>query len=294
LFPHLKIGDKKNMNRLDKAAKKIQPIVRIFLAKCLLRRLKQARLHRKAKTIQHWFLTWTRRHRVLKAVLKIQPVWREKIQNYFYRMDAAALIQSIWRVYCEVKKYQELKRRRRWAVHTMQSMALTRLYVRKSRAAFAKKRYTAENRLAGKALYDQTELYTHIEFLWNTAKKTKKVDSLTLELQRVFSTNALQGYMDVNRLLKFFKECPEFMDSRVTSKVIELQFAKVKSQSDKRIDYPRFVELLANLAAIKFLHADPGLLGNYTGTSYYMYCIIADVHTLFFYPVVPVLEPLIH
>ena len=68
--------------------------------------------------------------------------------------------------------------------------------------------------------------------------------------------------MELSKLSKLLRSC-EVFNTRITANMVELQFAKVKSQTEKRIDYSQMLDLLANLATILYLEADPSHIGRY-------------------------------
>ena len=72
--------------------------------------------------------------------------------------------------------------------------------------------------------------------------------------------------LEFSKLLKIIKECNNLLDKKkFNSKIIDLQFSKIKSPNEKKINYSRFLELIANLAAIKILNVDSVLIGAYSG-----------------------------
>lgn len=116
------------------------------------------------------------------------------------------------------------------------------------------------------ALYNKTIKNQHVEYGWINAKKTKQADSPNLELQRFFSLYCTQGLLELSKLIKILKECKNLMDKKkFTVNIIDLQFSKIKSKNESKINYKRFIELLSNFGAIKFLDIDPVVLGVYTG-----------------------------
>ena len=58
-------------------------------------------------------------------------------------------------------------------------------------------------------------------------------------------------------MAKIAKECKDLVSESLTLNQIEIQFTKVKNPLEKRIDYMKFVDLLCNLAVIKFMGVDP-------------------------------------
>jgi Ca2+-binding EF-hand superfamily protein len=99
-------------------------------------------------------------------------------------------------------------------------------------------------------MYIKILLFFHIKgFIWNNAKKTKNVDSKILEFQRFFSFYATQGQLELSSIIKIFKKCNGLLDKQITLSVIDLQFSKIKSKNEKRLNYPRFLEFLTNLGS---------------------------------------------
>jgi Ca2+-binding EF-hand superfamily protein len=75
----------------------------------------------------------------------------------------------------------------------------------------------------------------------------KNIDSKILEFQRFFSFNATQGQLEQSVILKIFKKCNGLLDKQFTLNLIDLQFSKIKSKNEKKLNYPRFLEFLSNL-----------------------------------------------
>ena len=163
-----------------------------------------------------------------------------RVRLRFFGPKAARVIQKIWwRTLFKKHAYHNLRR----------------------------KRFEDERHLVGLSNLQKTLHYQHIDFMWSGAKKVRQTDAPQLELQRFFSQYASQGMLDISGLLKLVKECPDLLDKKqFNAKMVELQFSKVKDVKEKRLSYARFIELIATLAAIKFLNIDPTVIGSYTGT----------------------------
>lgn len=97
-------------------------------------------------------------------------------------------------------------------------------------------------------------------------KRSKQIDNEYFEFQRFFNFHATQGFIDLSKFLRLIKSCIGLLDNNFTLQVVDLQFSKIKARNEKKINYGRFLELVANLGAIKFLNTDPTFIGTYTGT----------------------------
>ena len=97
-------------------------------------------------------------------------------------------------------------------------------------------------------------------------KRSKQIDNEYFEFQRFFNFHATQGFLDLSKFLRLIKSCIGLLDNNFTLQIVDLQFSKIKARNEKKINYGRFLELVANLGAIKFLNIDPTFIGSYTGT----------------------------
>jgi hypothetical protein len=88
-FEHLKIGDERNIMRMDRKAKIIQKTYKSFR---MLRYFYNMIKFRKVMVIiriQRWYRTWVWRHKIYDALWLIQPFWRFKISKHLKRKYAA-------------------------------------------------------------------------------------------------------------------------------------------------------------------------------------------------------------
>lgn len=77
------------------------------------------------------------------------------------------------------------------------------------------------------------------------------------ELQKLFQTNSVNGGLEPSKVAKIMKECKDLVSDTFTLNQVEIQFTKIKNPLEKRIDYMKFVDLLCNLAVLKFMNVDP-------------------------------------
>lgn len=186
-----------------------------------------------------------------------------------YLNHLARVIQCCVR--CHLSRGElEFRRRRQYqgpkAARVIQQLWWRTLFKWHKQSTFYRERLRNELFTIALMQSNKTLHYQHIDFAWSGAKKVRQTDAPQLELQRLFSSYATQGMIDISGLLKLVKDCLGLLDKKVfTTKMVELQFSKIKDVKEKRLSYARFLELIANLSAIKFLGVDPTLVGSYTG-----------------------------
>lgn len=259
LFPHLRLAELNEWGTLDHHATLIQGIIRRILAKLHVRNKRKAIYLRSVRRIQKWWLGLGWRKKLRLSLKKIQPLWKQRIKAKIKMKHAAMKIQSKFRGFLCRRTYLRYRNRRDLAAKKIQRWAVYRLCLRMVRKKLLHARSRLELIKAGQALFDASYLHWLCYYAWQGMKKTKtkEVESGNHELQRIFGANALNNGLDLTKILKLFKECKDLLVEDFTTNSVELQFAKIKSANEKRIDYSKFVDLLANLAAVRFLRVDP-------------------------------------
>lgn len=172
---------------------------------------------------------------------------------------AAIVIQSRFRAFLRRRWYVRYRNRRDISARKIQKWTVYYLCLRMVRKKLRMLRTYREIQKAGRDLYAASYLHWLCHFMWIGIKKTKtkEVEAGHHELQRIFGANALNNGLDLTKILKLLKECKDLMIEEFTTNAIELQFTKIKSANEKRIDYTRFIDFLANLSVVRFLHVDP-------------------------------------
>lgn len=258
LFPHLRLGTLVDLESiLLTSAILIQCYIRRTLAKRIVR-LKLHKIHeRAARRLQKWWLGRGWRRKLRKSLRKIQRFWKQKGPKMKQIKESAAKIQAIYRGYIVRKKLslqQRIKQRQASRIATFLSY---RHHVHANHKHLQHMRSKQEVSAAGSRFFELTRVKWLAYYTWNGAKKTKNVENTQHELQRIFAAHCLNNGLDLSKITKILRECKGLLDDNLTPNSIELQFARVKSSSEKRIDYAKFLELLANVAVIKFLRVEP-------------------------------------
>lgn len=254
-FANMKLGNADFLGQLDSIVLHIQRPYRRMRARLRYQSAVANRTIIYILRIQHWLLTWSWRRKVSKALNLLQPFWRFKAWKSIRRKRAIAVLQSAWR--STLKRYHfsttvRLKWTSRKVIRTWVAEVKDR---RRERKRLLRERARLELIEGGQTTYAATRLRWHAYFLLQGAQKVK-THTAHHEMQKLFSALSLNGMMDSGKLLKYFKECKKILSPDFTANTVELQFARVKEPSEKRIDYKQFVQLLTNLAIIKILRVD--------------------------------------
>ena len=255
-FRNIHLGDLTTLDRLDSLVTRIQNLLRRMKAKKRFRLLVMNRNIVLILRIQHWLIAWHWRRTVRKSLCFIQPFWKFKAGKYIRRRNAIAKMQRFWRSSLGRYHFKAFLVIKHAARKTILSWVRTVKQARKERRQVLIQRSLLERSEAGALLYSLTRLRWHAFFLLQGARKVK-THVANHELQKLFSALSLNGMMDSGKLIKYFKENKvKLLSSDFTVNTIELQFAKVRDPTEKRIDYKQFIDLLTNLGALKILQID--------------------------------------
>ena len=267
MFHNFKVTSGWQIRKMNKAASKIRRAWKTYKVNSAFSVLFERRYIILVLRIQHWYITWKRRHLVSTSLKIIQPLWKFRIRRYFRKCKSALKIQTMYRRHLGIKVLRHLKWGRVKGIHIIQGWVLRRKAYRNYYYKLCGKRAISEQLLAGEQLFERTILFKTIDYLYNGSKKIKNID-VPHEMQRYFMTlTQQQSQMDSSRVIKLMKDCQIIDDKKVKSersdgsklddKVIELLFSKAKLAGDKRLSYPNFMVYLENMGAIMFLNIDP-------------------------------------
>jgi hypothetical protein len=253
-FSNLQIGDASRIALMDTVIVRIQCLWRRFVAcKVKLIRVEEKKV-RMAIRLQRWSVRTAKARLFIKAKQKcFEVIELRRLKNL-----SARRIQKL----CLRAKYNVIMKRRlhkKWlGVRQMQRWARKLLARRRRKLSLYSQRLSVESASSGEYLCKKSLFYLMVECMWVGARKTKSLD-VPHELQAYFLSLAGHSRMlDSIKFSKVAKSFKDFMDPVVmTSNQLDLQFSKIKSLTEKKIDYARFVGYLANLAAIKILNIDP-------------------------------------
>jgi hypothetical protein len=298
-FPHLKLGDAVAMETLGKCAVRIQMVWKRFRVRLQIHRSLLNKHVVYVVRIQRWALVWMRRKKITKCLKIIQPLWRNKAGYRIRRRKAAIVLQNKFRSFSASKWYHKWLQQRNRSKVTLCRWRHRVVCLRRVRALLRSRRRGVELLAAGKSCHDATRLRWYVHFLWQGMRKTKNYEA-PYEMQKIFCSYSVNGAMDPGKFVKLCRDCGLLQpsggggvsssaavgdgDGNTASSVsngasfaaalsvgtLELQFAKVKIPTEKRIDYARFVDLLMNISMIVVLGMDPGrlpALGSATGTN---------------------------
>ncbi len=256
IYPHLKLGPD-----LDALNAKVLIIHRNFRRHHATRTFRRLVLERNIRNICK-IQAWYRRQRIINKIFRcldlINPIWQTKVKQ----RRAAIVIQSKFRTYSRRKWLKKILNIRRFCSTKIIKWVRYRYRVKQVHREVIKRRLKLELQRSGTKLYANTELRWLTFYMWQGLKKTSdtKIDKIPHELQKIFSAHSLNGGIDLTKIVKFCKDCnPTLINNKEGFSVntIELQFTRIKSTSDKRINYAKFLDLLANFALIRFFKLDP-------------------------------------
>lgn len=256
-FPHLKIGDEKNIDRLEKKAFILNRAWRAYKVRRRFRQIQQDKKLRRAIRIQRWFITIRFRKQVKKSLFLLQPFWKFKSCKMKKRHRAATLFQSIVRMRLGYKRCRHIRWYKVRGIYLIQGW-VRRLFgkrrVRKNNQIYRK---IYEELLVGAELFKVTEKLKYIDCLWSGIKKVKKPEA-SHELQHFYlELTKQQASIDIARCTKFALACPGLLDSYVSVKTVEYLYTKSKPIKESRLNFETFVTLLGNIGAVKYLFVDP-------------------------------------
>jgi hypothetical protein len=162
-FPHLKIGNERNLMRWERKATLIQRwykscrILRYFI-----RMISQRKVIYICR-IQCWYRTWVWREKRDEAIFVIQKIWGKKIRNYIKKKRAVEKIQRKYRSYCSLKWFLNWKKKRHDKANLLKRWVLYRQWVRQKRIDIQKKRNFLEFLESGALLYHKSITYAKID-----------------------------------------------------------------------------------------------------------------------------------
>jgi hypothetical protein len=131
------------------------------------------------------------------------------------------------------------------------------------RARFGKRRFKMfmqarrageELSKSGAQLLVRTTVCVYQEQMWGGVTKKGFAGEVKREIQRIFANSSPQGQLELSKVTKMIRDCPGLMGkgSIIDSQRVDLMFSKVKGPNDKKLVYPKFVELLFVLGGLKF------------------------------------------
>lgn len=258
LFLNLKLGDMQHLRSLHQPALVLQCMIRCFLARHRMIRKRKSRKFHLVALVKTWLVKIVRRWRQLKALRVIQPVWRRQAQHRFLKRACSIKIQAAWRTHITRRNFRLLLRLRYFSSCKLIRWVRRLTARRRVRTQLKRERQLTELRQAGLSCYSATHARWLAHYMWQGVK-VKNYTSQH-ELQKVFQANSVNGGLEGAKMAKIAKECKDLVSDSLTLNQIEIQFTKVKNPLEKRIDYLKFVDLLCNLAVLKFMGMDPSRL----------------------------------
>lgn len=257
-FPHLAIKSLENIDRMDAACFLIQKVWkdaerrrRLFSSITLIQ-------HPAALRIARWMRSWVWRKRLRKAALVIQRQWRVNLASMLKKRNAVTKIQSLQRKRFAVRIVNDHRRSVHAAVASILSWARSLLASRLCRGRLIAMRCRYETRNSGRQMYEKTVLCTIVDELWDAVRK-KKSNGFS-ELHKLFAQNSSNGTIDMGKTQKVLRDCGKLIGTKSTDidvQDVELLFTRVKSPGERKLEYIQFVDLLHELAIVKYVSKMP-------------------------------------
>ena len=254
-YTNIKIPNAATVARMHVAALRISNAFRRCKARRIILSMRQQRHVFVASRMIRWARTCIARLRVLRFRALLTPMFaRCKERN-----TAAKCIQGRWKTYAAMAWFHRLRRGRRVGIFRLQRFARRIIIARgRRKTALHNRRSEFETVNAGAEQYKKTQVFTYIDFIWQGAKKTRTLD-VPHDMQKFFASQGGGGQVDTSRVSKIAKDAG-ILGKDLDVKTLEMQFMKVKAPAEKRMGYSYWLELLANIGAIKFLEINPSLL----------------------------------
>lgn len=257
-FAKLKIKSLENINLMESSCSTIQ--------RCWLRSKKRRNLmsfftlvkHPSALKIARWMRSWIWRLRMYKASIIIQKQWNRKLASIHSKNKAAITLQSLYRKLKASKAVSQYQ----CAVYsaTAQILNWSRRILASSlfRYKLSLSRRLHEIKDSGRLLYKNSVRCTIVDELWDATKKTKSAG--TSEVHKLFAMNSSNGTIDMSKTQKILRDCGGLIginSTDITVQDIELIFTRVKSTGERKLDYVQFIDLLHELAKMKYINKIP-------------------------------------
>ena len=162
-FENLKIGNLRNIARLERKAQIIQ---RWYKAARVLRYFYGMINNRRqliADKIRAWFRAWRHRRQLKASLFVIQPLWKRAVQRFLLRKYAQITIARKYKSYCSMKWYHGWRRNLNNMAQRIQTLAKRYFSKRALKMSLALARYEGELLFSGQQLFDKTNIYNHID-----------------------------------------------------------------------------------------------------------------------------------
>lgn len=257
LFLTLKIAGAQDLDRFELAATVIQSHIRRILALVVYREQLHARKEVLATRLQKWVVKRLWKRKFSRAMKQIRPFLKGIVESKRKKHDAAVKMQSLMRGFVKRKWLKYLLSTRKRCSAQIGRWLFYRFKVWKIHQAIYIRRLQSDLYQGGLSMYERTRTYWYSHFLWLGIKKTKQIEKLDHELQRIFSSMSLSNGVEIPKVFKLLRDCKGLISGAFTATTIELQFTKMKVGIERRVEYPRFLDFLANLAVVRFLDFDP-------------------------------------
>lgn len=173
-----------------------------------------------------------------KFIVRIQRAWKRSI--------ARSRLHSL------LHKKLLLTRMRRSAHRVMTAWLQSTVESRKRSRDYKAALHRREIEAAGRLQFTLSNHFAWASQLWNTARLLRD----TSDLHKFFASVSLGGMLDMSKAQRIMRACEGLLDKRINPKLIDLMYTKVRARTEKKIDYPRFLDLLFTISAAKTLQVD--------------------------------------
>lgn len=162
-FEHLKIGDLRNIVRLERKALIIQKWYKASRVLGFFYGMIKNRRQLIIERIQRWYRTWQYRRELKVALYYIQPMWKKAVKKYLVRKYAQISISRKYKSYRAMKWFRDWRRMKARMATKIQTLVIRYFKRREVKAALASARYASELKDSGQQLFEKTNIYNLID-----------------------------------------------------------------------------------------------------------------------------------
>eukprot|EP01031_Cornospumella_fuschlensis_P030603 gene30603-36977_t len=257
IYATLQICGVEHLDAMQVASVHVQRHIRGLLGRARYKKVLLAHKQVLATRLQRWIMKWVWNRKASRARGVLSPFFGGIVSKRRAAQRAALVLTRYVRRYSKHNKITKILRLKNFSAGRIGRWCRRRLRIRHNCRQFNRKRVYAELVSAGAKCFSITEVYWYTKYLWQGIRMTKQVEKQEHELQRIFLPMSLSNAVEFSKLIKMLRDCEGLFTAQFTANSLEIQFSKLKAGQERRMDYTRFLDLLAHLATIRFLNFDP-------------------------------------
>ncbi|RYY86409.1 hypothetical protein EON63_05820, partial [archaeon] len=257
IYTTLHIHGLEHLDTMQIASVRIQKRIRGLLGRVRYREVYVQHQHILATRLQRWVMrcVWNKKASRARGILS--PFFGGIAAKRRTLQRAACVLIRYVRRYSKHNKIMKVLKLKNFSAGKISCWCRRRLRIRNNCRQINNKRVYFELVSAGERCFHITEVYWYTKYLWQGIKVTKQLEKQEHELQRIFLPMSLSNAVEFSKLIKMLRDCEGLFNPQFTGNSLEIQFSKLKAGQERRMDYSRFLDLLAHLATIRFLNFDP-------------------------------------